>query len=365
MNYEEDAARHEVYLARLATGLLNAHVYPSLDEALKAARRILAESDQITSEAQLIKIIHRLDKEMVKPLDDGWNEVTTGLTAAAVYESEYTASLIEKYKDVSLKVPPQKQVKSFINDALMTLESGKRVTTNFWESYVKANKDSYIGLVKGEIAKGYEAGLANSTIIKRISEVANNNGKTDAENLVRTGMNFYSNQARESMAAANANVITYREHEAVFDNRTCPICRPLSGKRYPITEKNYPKLPLHFSCRCYYTYGTGDINEKNAGTRAAVGGKAGQINPARKLKYRGKKDLDIFKPGQIDAGITQDEWLRQQPEWFIESSLGKTRAKLFKEGGLKIEKFVDMAGKPLTLEELRKIDANAFKKAGL
>jgi SPP1 gp7 family putative phage head morphogenesis protein len=364
MSYQSDAERHEIYLARLATGLLNAHVYPSLDEALKAARRILAERDQISTNDQLINIIQKLDKQMIKPLDEGWALATAGLTAAAIYEAEYSAGLIEKYQGVSLKVPPQKQVKDFINDALMTLESGKRVTTNFWEAWVKSNKDSYINLVKGELKRGYEQGLANSTIIKRISELANDTGKGDAENLVRTGMNFYSNAARESMAAANANVITYFEHEAVFDNRTCPICRPLDGKRYPQGAKR-PMLPLHFSCRCYYTMGTGPIDEPRTGTKAAVGGKQATINPARKLRYRGKRDTDIFKPGQIDAALSQDDWLRSQPDWFIESSLGKTRAKLFKDGNVKIEKFVDMAGSPLSLEELRKIDAKAFERAGL
>lgn len=364
MTYHKDAERHEIYLARLATGLLNAHVYPSLAEALKAARRIIAERDQISNNDQLVNILRKVENEMTGHLVSGWNEATAGLVAMAVYEAEYTAGLIEKYQDVRLKVPPQKQVKEFISDALMTLESGKRVTSNFWEAFVKANQDGYIGLVKGEIAKGYEQGLANSTIIKNVTEVADTIGKRDAENLVRTGTNFYSNMARESMAAANANVITYYEHEAVFDNRTCPICRPLDGKRYAQGERR-PVLPMHFSCRCYYTFGTGPIDEPRRGTKAAVGGKQAQINPARKLKYRGKKDTDIFKPGQIDAALTQDEWLRKQPEWFVESALGKTRAKLFLEGNLKIEKFVDMAGKPLTLEELRKIDSAAFKKANL
>jgi SPP1 gp7 family putative phage head morphogenesis protein len=302
---------------------------------------------------------------MVKPLDEGWAAATAGLTSAAIYEAEYSAGLIEKYQGVQLKIPPQKQVKDFINDALMTLESGKRVTTNFWEAYVKANKDSYIGLIKGEIAKGYEQGLANSTIIKRISDLANATGKADAETLVRTGINFYSSQARESMAAANANVVTYREYTAVFDNRTTAGCRALSGKRYPITDDNYVRVPRHFNCRSFYVYGTGPIDEPTTGTKAAVGGKQAEINPARKLRYRGKRDTDIFNPGQIDAALTQDEWLRMQPDWFVESSLGKTRAKLFKDGNLKIENFVDMVGKPLTLEELRKIDAKAFQRAGL
>ena len=59
--------------------------------------------------------------------------------------------------------------------------------------------------------------------------------------------------------------------------------------------------------------------------------------------------------------------MRSQPDWFIESSLGKTRAKLFKEGGLSIDKFTDMNGRPLTLKEMKALDDYdaAFRKAKL
>jgi len=59
--------------------------------------------------------------------------------------------------------------------------------------------------------------------------------------------------------------------------------------------------------------------------------------------------------------------MRSQPDWFIESSLGKTRAKLFKEGGLSIDKFTDMNGRPLTLKEMKQLDSYdaAFRKAKL
>ena len=44
-----------------------------------------------------------------------------------------------------------------------------------------------------------------------------------------------------------------------------------------------------------------------------------------KVTYTGRKDSDIFKAGQIDAKTSMDSWLRSQPDWFIESALGKTR----------------------------------------
>lgn len=109
------------------------------------------------------------------------------------------------------------------------------------------------------------------------------------------------------------------------------------------------------------------------GTRAAVGGQDDgaeaferkQNRTNKKFKYRGKKDQDVFKVGQIPAGTNIDTWLRSQPDWYIESTLGPTKAKLFREGGMKLSKFTDATQRPLTIPELRELDAAAFKRAGL
>lgn len=60
-------------------------------------------------------------------------------------------------------------------------------------------------------------------------------------------------------AANEAHMEAYREHGvkmyrfvATYDERTCPICGSLDGKKFPISEamagKNYP--PMHPNCRC-------------------------------------------------------------------------------------------------------------------
>jgi hypothetical protein len=45
--------------------------------------------------------------------------------------------------------------------------------------------------------------------------------------------------------------------------------------------------------------------------------------------------------------------------------LGVTKGALFRRGGLKIRDFINNAGKEYTLDELRKVEAGAFKKANL
>ena len=361
MTYRDDSERREIYLQRLATGLLNAHVYPSLDEAIKAARIILMDAE-IDTDAKRIKIIRAVEKEMRPIIEKGFALTTEGLVAIAIYEAEFAKDLIEHYQGVKLKSAKDK-AELILKNSMMTLTSGQRTTSNFWEAYVLANTDSAIALAVGEISRGYESGLATGTVMKNVRETALI-AKRDAESLVRTGTSFYTSQAREQMAILNANVIKYREYNAVFDNRTTLGCRSLDGKRYEITDRDYVRVPRHFNCRSFYTFGTGPIDEPREGKRQATSGKDAEINPRRKLKYRGKKDQDIFDVKPIDAGLSQDEWLRKQPDWFIEDSLGQVRAKLFKEGA-KIESFTDLTGRELTLDELKKRDAKIFERAGL
>lgn len=111
------------------------------------------------------------------------------------------------------------------------------------------------------------------------------------------------------------------------------------------------------------------------GKRPAVGGQEGQEakekfearqdKTDKKVKYKGRKDSSIFDVEQIKATTKYESWLKQQPRWFVESALGKTRAALFLDGKLSIKKFNDMTGRQLTLAELRLLDKRAFEEAGI
>ena len=68
--------------------------------------------------------------------------------------------------------------------------------------------------------------------------------------------------------------------------------------------------------------------------------------------------------GQVPANITYNEWLKGKDSTFQDKVLGPTRAKLFREG-MPVDRFVNKAGDRLTLDELRKRDAEYFRKAGI
>jgi hypothetical protein len=83
-----------------------------------------------------------------------------------------------------------------------------------------------------------------------------------------------------------------------------------------------------------------DVDEVPAGTRASMN-------------------------GQVPATQTYEQWLRRQSAEVQDDVLGVTKGALFRRGGLKIRDFINNAGKEYTLDELRKVEAGAFKKANL
>ena len=130
------------------------------------------------------------------------------------------------------------------------------------------------------------------------------------------------------------------------------------------------------NCRSQYlaiVIGEDDLE----GRRTAVGGRKGEsakdayeLRKERKridgkVKRRGRKDDTFFDPSQVNAKTNYQKWFLRQPIWWQESAIGKTRASLVRNGGMKISKFNDMTGRQLSLDELRALDAKAFAKAGL
>jgi hypothetical protein len=68
---------------------------------------------------------------------------------------------------------------------------------------------------------------------------------------------------------------------------------------------------------------------------------------------------------QVNVSNTYNSWLGKQSKTFQVDALGRSRAELFRKGGLTVDKFVDRLDKPLTLEELKATYPTAWEKANL
>ena len=372
--------QHTLQVQRFATKLLNAEIYPSLSEAYRAARLILLDQEQITSISQLNKITREITKAVEAAQIPAWQAVTKELDGFAVYDSNYYANLISTTAGVALSVPADEKILSYINKSLMSLQSGNRVSAGLWGEFVKDSignvAETYNDAVKASFANNETIGQA----VKRIKTATDGILQHDAEALARTGVQHYAVRARQAMAKDNANVIEREVPIVTFDNRTSFRCLGIGSKYgkkgWPVGEAPQGYPPYHFNCRTTLGYLVKGQKELE-GNRAAVGGKKGEVakdafegrkdrkRKPGKVKRRGRQDDKFFDPGQVKATTQIDKWVRNQPIWFQESLLGKTRAELFRKGKMRLSKFTDATGEQLTIDELRAVDSKAFKMAGL
>jgi len=374
MSLVDDSSRHEIYLARLASGLLNSKIYPSLEEAYKAARLILLDMESLNTPKKLQDALKKVSKSTRRITRVMFDEFGKELESIAYYEADFHANLIGSLNQATLTIPANKKIKQFIDQSLLSLVSGKKTTSGTWVEFVLNQQNSIGRAFDNEIKSGYVNQETVGQTIARLKQASSGFLRRELEALARTGMSHYTVNAREAMAQDNLDILERRFFNATFDNRTTLVCAGNHGKTWLLTDDNYPKLPLHWNERSVWIYLT--KGQKNiGGTRSSVGGQEGEAakesfekrksRTDRTIKYRGRKDATTFKAGQINARTGYGTWLKQQPDWFVEDTLGKTRAKLFFDGKMSIDKFTDMTGRTLTLDELRLLNSRAFKRAGL
>lgn len=192
--------------------------------------------------------------------------------------------------------------------------------------------DQMVRRVRGTKANGYRDG---------IMEV----NRRGAEAMVRTAVNHVVSAAREETYQANADLIKGVKWVSTLDSRTSETCRGLDGQVFPLSRG--PRPPAHVNCRSstvpvlksWKELGI-PLGEAPAGTRASM-------------------------DGQVPSTQTYSTWLRGRTAAFQDEVLGKTKAQLFRRGGLELDRFIDASGRAYTLRELRRRVPEAFAKAGL
>jgi|GEM_PF-2607242 len=122
----------------------------------------------------------------------------------------------------------------------------KRFTVKDAEDFIKPMGKR----MEREMAEGIMRGESIDKVAKRVRDVDSNVSKVVSERVARTTITTVANDCHMD-SYKKAGVKRY-ELVATYDERTCPVCGSLDGKRFPISEavagKNYP--PIHPNCRC-------------------------------------------------------------------------------------------------------------------
>jgi hypothetical protein len=405
----EEAMRHETYIQRLASGIANERIDPAFVDINALVLRYLDSYSVDMSQRDFNALRKEITAAIEEKLTPMWDKITADLGEMADYEASYQSNTIAAIADIEAAAISAAAIEAKINRPLV-LGQGASTTVGLWPEYVAGNKSGIYDLVDKQIRLGRVEGLTREQVVARLvgtkkagysDGMITDKGRRWAQTLVQTGASHYANAARDACADTFGNSIEGKVFSNVFDNRTTPIClhhgqQAHQGKVYKRDDPKAPRIPLHMRCRSLWIMKIKGV-DPFGGTRSSVGGNRGteaanefqdrsaklaklradraakraegEDTPetAGKVRYKGKKDAGIFDPGQIDADISPQKFFERQPDWWIKSNLGATRAKLFREGGLTIEKFTDKDGNFLTLKQMRELDEYSpyFKKAGL
>lgn len=347
------AIRHQIYLERLKTGKVRDFL-SVMRESDATIKRLLTGAGvgklNELSRTQLTNLINDLTLKQGEIFSRAIGGFLDGLPALAVYEAEHEARTLREVADKKTQqrvvIPSAKQ----LHDESMARPVqafGKRVAdvTKDWA-------DSAIEQVNGAVRVAYEQGLTVPEVMKQVLGTAQLNyedgrgaiARRTAATVVRTGIQQVASTARQVTYEENSDLVKGYEWVSTLDGKTSVKCRSLDGQKFKLEDGPLP--PIHPNCRSTTTPDLGD-----------------------EFKFLDKGATRSSQDGYTDANTTYYDFLKKQSPEFQDGVLGEMRGKLFREGGLTVDRFrelqLDRNFEPISLAEMRQLEPKAFERAGL
>ena len=352
------AVSHQIYLQRYGGGvvrrfmqLLNRvddDLFALLTEALE---RLPPESFTVQRLDQMLVQVRGLNAEAYRAAGE---ELDGALLDLAGYEASYQHRVLQSV--LPAKVADALVLSTVSPNQVYAAAMARPFQGKLLSEALAGIEAARAARIRDAIRMGFVEGETIGQMVRRLRgtralKYADGLMEIDrrgAEALVRTAVNHTANFARQAVFEANADIVQGWQFLAVLDGRTSVTCAGISEKAeiYPIGRG--PQPPRHWNCRSTAIPVLTSAWE-------ALGLSKSDIEPSTQASM----------DGQIAGDITYGQWLRGKPAEFQDEILGVTKGRLFREGGLTLDRFVDSKGREYSLDELRKRDAAAFEKAGL
>ena len=350
LTYAVDAlTRHQVYLQRYGTGEV-AKLLPFIEEMLSDVRTRLTAVSLTEFQFVRLSVLERdLSIIVSEAMDKLSGQLSLDLADFVDYEAGFTDRFLNKMITVDTMGVTVDQIFSAVTTTPMTLLTGKATTTLTIDQAIDVFTRSTVTNINHVIQSGIAQGQTTTQIANEVSRLMRTRTKAQAEALIRTAANHAGTVARDEIYRANSDIIESEEFVATLDIHTTDTCAGFDGKFFPIGQG--PKPPLHYQCRSvripkiYDEFVIGDLK----GERGSFGADG---------------------PQPVSGKSTFGGWLRKQPasfqdEYFSKFADGEDRAKLFRNGGLSIDKFTDSKGATYSIDQLRVLEPTAFERAGI
>jgi SPP1 gp7 family putative phage head morphogenesis protein len=386
--YFDALIRHQIHLIRMAGSVSNRVVdllnknEKDIVERVKRAMRFSTKGPtpaNLRRAIALQKEIEEIRKPMWQEIQKIWDSEMKDLTKEEVL---FLSNAMQTVLPVLItpNTPPFSVLVSLVNNNPF---DGK--TLKEWGKHIE---QSDLNRITDSIRIGIAQGEGTNTIARRVIGTAalrGQDGTTQitrkaAIGITRTAVTAFSNLAKRDFYKANADIIEQELYSATLDGVTTAICRSLDGELFPLGVGPIP--PLHFNCRSLRVAvldGTVlgsrpsvPITEKGLVREFTKQNNLALTSSRARLPRGTKGAFDRFARerageliGQVPAKVSYQEWLTKQSNTFQDDVLGVTKARLFRKGGLTLDKFVNRRGDELTLSELATKDKQAFINAGL
>ena len=231
--------------------------------------------------------------------------------------------------------------------------------------------DQIIRRVVGTRAASYQDGALSVT-------------RRNAEAIVRTAVNHVSNAARQEVWDENSDILSGERWTATLDGRTSAYCRAMDGKVFRVGSG--PRPPGHFNCRSVmvavlngiaivgerpYVVDTRRPGNRRTDFRKDAEAQAGSAWKGMSSAERNAATAKLRNAwaqkniGRVPAATTYQQWLSNQDAAFQDKVLGQKKGRLFRQGGLQLDQFVDRAGNELNLSQLKELYPSAWARAGM
>lgn len=345
------AVDHAIDLTRYGNGVIR-RVIATLNKAdadlfaalMAALQRMPADSFTVERLDTLLADVRSLNKTAYAQVRRG---IEGELRDLVDYEAGYQMQLFEAMLPVQVSVASVSAGQVYaaalsrpfqgrlLSEWAAGIEAGKmaRIRDAIRMGFIEGQTiDQMARAIRGTRARGYEDGIIEID-------------RRNAASVVRTAVAHTANFTRQRFYDQNSDIIKGLRWTATLDSRTSAVCRARDGKTFPLNSG--PRPPAHWGCRS---------------TMAPV------LKSWRDIGI----DMDELPPsarasmdGQVPEDLSYQSWLKQQPASRQDDILGPSRGKLFRQGDMPLDRFVDRSGRELTLDELRRKNAEAFQRAGL
>lgn len=380
--------RHQIHLLRYSgyvRNRMNAILQQSEQELVARIQRDLQGMTGVTTSKEWERL-QRLQKALTAIRANAWDDANKLLTeemlSLADAEPATLAATLNTVSPVLFEtaLPATRLIR-----AIATSRPFEGRVLKDWANTMKQDDIRRImnavqmGMVSGETSEQITKRIVGTSILKGADGVTEIS-RRQVQAIVRTAIQHVANSARDEFLKENADIFELEQFVATLDSRTTPVCRANDGKRFKVGRG--PKPPLHIACRSLRVAAingsfAGDrpakpVTEKMLLKEYAEKNKLAPVTTRDELPRGFKTDFDKWARirarelvGPIPATTTYEPWLRSQSIEFQEEVLGKAKAKLFREGNLPLDRFVDRNGNELTLQQLAVKEREAFEAAGL